>query len=58
MVENAQNNKFVIYVTFEKKCVNVLYRSIILSIKRSLFKNLIWSIKKIHLGVYQKVSYL
>lgn len=58
MVENAQNNKFVIYVTFEKKGINILLKSTILGIKRSLFKNLIWSIKKIYLSVYQKVSYL
>ena len=57
IVENAQNNEFVMHVTFEKKSVNVLQKSTVLGVKRSLFKNPVWSVKKIHPGVYQKVSY-
>lgn len=45
------------YATFEKKDVNILQRSTIFGVKRLFFKNPVWSVKKIHPSIYQKVSY-
>lgn len=40
-MKNIQNKKFVMYITFEKKGVNILQKFIIHNIKKSFFKNLI-----------------
>lgn len=57
MVKNIPNNKFVRLVFFEKKTVNTQQKYTVLNVKRSVYKNLVWSVKKILLNVYLKVSY-
>lgn len=46
IVENTSYNKFLMYIIFKKKVVDVLQRFAIYDIKKTLFKNLIWSVKK------------
>lgn len=57
IVRNAQNNGFVMHISFEMGGVNIYQKRIILNVKRSVSKNLIWSIKNIFLNAVQGVNY-
>ena len=57
IVGNAQNNRFGMYVTFEKRCVIAIQRHTLLDVKRSVFKNPVWTRKKISLNSVQRISY-
>ena len=56
--ENAQNNRFVMYVFFKKSVVSVWQKNIVLDVRKSAFKNPVLSVIKCHPSVIQKVSFL
>ena len=58
VVENTQNNAFMMNVFFEKNDVSVWLKSTMLGVKKSIFKNLVLNVKKCHLNAIHKVSFL
>ncbi len=54
--ENAQNNTFVMHLFIEKNIVSVWQRSIVLDVRKSVFRSLVLSVKKCQRSITQKVS--
>ena len=56
IVKTIPYNAFVIFVIFENNAINIESNSIIYVLKTLVFTNLILSVKKYYLIVYQKVN--
>ena len=57
MVENAENNVFVIDVIIEKVDISVLQKHMVYDIKKLHNKRVVWSMKKCFLNIFLKVSF-
>lgn len=58
IIEDLQNNIFIMYACYRKNIVSIYQNNIMFDINKLAFRTFFLNIKKCHLSVFQKVSFL